>query len=315
MPMSDGFKAFMESKAGCALQHNVQRLADALEKLANPMTYTITDGQFTPISVPKKDDVMAAFDDFVARLKAEHEQPLNAHLTEVLAQRAKLRQVYESAQDWQFTRIEPFFSQSYRFRQAENGFYHFVATLLGHGPDQIFAINLMGDCGSDTYRCGDTCSVRDFAHWIGYSDPQYLLSKGNVHQSFHKDRAREQMQVFFKEHECVWGDDPETPMPELLAHWQAYGQLVDQELRVSCSNVSDLYHIVEEAADALDADEETCEKFKEYMTTDFHDHDWGLDYDAQDYARIEQARWFGIWLLTHLSALKKEAGDGPAHQG
>jgi len=301
--MSDSFKTFMESKAGCALQHNVQRLADALEKLANPVqVLTVDNGNVTPIPVPQKDEIMAAFDDFVTRLKIEALLP--NHSLPIAQARAKLHNLREETKDWNFTEVRPFYSRSYSFRQAENGFYRFVGTLMGHAPDQLFAVTIMGDCGCDTYKCSEGMSVRKFADWMANAYPDYLLSKGTHRPEFQAHKTREQMVVFFKEHADNFDDSERPGGPLTKPLWEQYGQNVDALLANACANTTDLYHLVQEAADDLDADTDICDRFKEFMTTDFFDHDWGMDYDAMDYARIEQLRWFGLWLLQQFPEVK-----------
>ncbi len=48
------------------------------------------------------------------------------------------------------------------------------------------------------------------------------------------------------------------------------------------------------------------------MTTDFFDHDWGMDYDAQTYARIEQVRYAGLWLEAQWPANEKTLSGNPS---
>lgn len=265
--MSNDFFHFMQSKAGCELLRDVHRIAEALEKSVPPPV--------TPLPTP---------------------ETLPAHLAEICADRTKLHHLREDTKDWAFTNVRPFYSRSFSFRQEKNGFYHFVATLLGHDENQLFAVNIVGDCGCDTYKAGESMTLRQFASWFGHSYPDYLLSKGTHKAEFQARRAREQMVAFFKENRPSAAEANE----EAQRAWEEYGGHIDNALYSACANVTDLYNIVSEAADEIiEADDDLKESFKDYMTTDFFDHEWGMDYDAMDYARIEQLRWFGLWLLEH----------------
>jgi len=273
--MSD-LREFIQSKAGLEFLRDIHRIAEAVDRR-------------TIAAVEKLVETPAALPD---------------HLAEVCADRTKLHNLLETTKDWAFTRITPFYSQSYCFRQAQNGFYHFVGVLMGHSPDQIFAVTIMGDCGSDTYRCSEGLPLRQSASWMAQSYPDYLLSKGTHKAEFRAHKAREHMKAFFKEHADQWDDSERPGGPLTKPLWEQYGQNVDALLANACANTTDLYNLVQEAADDLDVDTDVCDRFKEYMTTDFFDHEWGMDYDAMDYARIEQMRWFGLWLLEHHQEVK-----------
>jgi hypothetical protein len=285
----DHLGKFIASKAGQTLLQDVHKIAESLTRVAANAPQ-VTVGQLVPIEKSTETPVLSLPD----------------HLAEICADRTKLHNLLETTKDWAFTRITPFYSQSYCFRQEKTGFYHFVATLLGHSENQLFAVNIMGDCGCDTYKASDVMTVLQFGKWLGHSYPDYLLSKGTHKAEFQARKAREQMVTFFKEHEHEFGADPEEPDAPLLAHWRQYGQNVDALLANACANTTDLYNLVQEAADDLDADADAdiCDHFKEYMTTDFFDTEWGMDYDTMDYARIEQMRWLGCWLLEQFPEVK-----------
>ena len=280
--MSDSFEKFMQSKPGCQLLHDIHRIAEAVDHRNLDTLHRIVDGQLVPLE------------------KLSETQPelrLPNHGMPIAQARLKLHNLREETKDWNFTEVRSFYSQSYSFRQAENGFYRFVGTLLGHAPDQLFAVNIMGDCGCNTYKCSESLTLPKFASWIAHSYPDYLLSKGTERPSFQLSRAELQVAEYFKEYK-------EEHAARFADEWENLYNGVIHTMAGGCiNNASDLYRVFEEAISDLDLDAAE-EKFTSFILDDFYEHEWGQDYDAQAYCRIEQLRWFGLYLLQQFPEVK-----------
>lgn len=198
-----------------------------------------------------------------------------------------------------FEHISPMHSESYVFRLTkEKCEYRFTATLIGATPKDIQAVNIMGDCGSDTYDFHSHSSPSGFGNLL-CSGMDYLFSKGEVRQAYSPEKAIEDIRYHIDEnlkdlrarlvdaHDGTNGENSEEAkdalrkFEEQVALWEQAVVDSDEDWQQNHGN----FHV------------DTVEILGSSFYDIFTDCRIGYEWDAMAHGRYRQLRYFGLWLI------------------